>query len=286
MSRFRHHFPYVVIAGAFALIFIAVAMLGAFFLTRMSVLHEDVTQLREYRLHADMLLTRIVAEAANVRLRQNMTLIAMTEPARAKERALVHESIGAVAAMIDGYERLIDPSEKTMFVRWRDAWNAYVSMNDTLNEKELNQSRDIAVEYYLYEMQDAYRQDFMGAVEADLTATAQIVRQQGVAATVAYEEMRMRVVGALVVLTLLCLFLTLVVARLYTAQLHHPQHILEMTKKLDETMHRIGAIAARIERAAAGPAAPVVQSVSHDLVEQADVLKETVETLLTEVKTD
>jgi hypothetical protein len=285
MNRFSHHFPYITIAGAFALVLVAAAMLCAFVLARMTVAHQDVERLRVERMQADILLTKIVGETSNVRLRQNMTLIAMTDPAREKERAYVHESIGGVAALISSYERFVDPSRRNAFEKWRDAWNDYVSMNDTLNDKELNESRAIAIEYYLYPMQDAFRQNFMAAVDNALDADARQLQAQSAAETAVYEDTRARTAAAMVGLALLCLLLTLVIARMFSAQIHHPKHIKEMSQKLDETMHRIGEIAARIETAASGGASPVA-TVSHDLTEQTGELKQAVATLLTEVKED
>lgn len=292
--RFR---PYAAIFSAFLLFFAAAVGLGAFAFERLAAVGGMVEKTASSQRQADILLTKVVEEASAVRLNQNMSLIAMTEPARIKERAAVHEAIGGVAALIGDYEKYVDAASRPAFVRWRDGWNDYVSMNDTLNEKAINETPTSAAEYYLYSMSDAFRQNFLAPINEVIAANARAANH-ATPWSDAYASVRSELYMAGGIAALICVLAAILMMNAFAA--HHPRHMHEVAQRLDETLLKIGEISGRIVDIAgrtsvialgvasqAGRSSDVdasqVASASKDLTEQASVLKETVRTLISEV---
>ncbi|MGB8601163.1 MAG: hypothetical protein WCD42_03095 [Rhizomicrobium sp.] len=295
MTLFRRSVPYAAIFGAFAILYCAAIGLGGFALSRLSTAGAEQEARASIARQSDLLLTKIVEEASAVRQAQNLSLIAMTEPARAKQRAEVHEAIGGVAALIGDYERYLGPAERPAFAKWRDSWNDYVSMNDTLNEKALNENLKVATEYYLYTMSDAFRQDFLASIDAVISTHAQSARDLG-GWDAAYARIRGEVIWAAIIAALASILAIVMLVHRLAIFERHPRHIHEIAQRLDNTMLKIDYISRRIEafatkadevapKVAGGPVGETHQVVtaSHDLTAEAGVLKETVKSLISEV---
>lgn len=276
MTSFRRSIPYAAIFGAFAILFCAAIGLGAFSLSRLSSAGDEQSARDSIARQADILLIKIVEETSAVRQAQNMSLIAMTEPAREKERAAVHQAIGGVAALISDYEKYVDPQERPAFTKWRDAWNDYVSMNDTLNEKAINESHNVAAEYYLYTMSDAFRQNFLAAIDTVIASHARDARTTDNWG-IAYSRIRNDVIVAAVLAALASILAIVMLVHKLAAHERHPRHIHEIVHRLDVTMAKIDDISHRI---GGGDST----SASQDLTAETGVLKETVKTLISEVE--
>lgn len=292
MTSFRRSVPYAAIFGAFAILYCAAIGLGGFALSRLSSAGAEQEARASIARQSDLLLTKIVEEASAVRQAQNLSLIALTEPARAKQRAAVHEAIGGVAALITDYEKYLDPGQRPAFIKWRDAWNDYVSMNDTLNEKAINENLNVAAEYYLYTMSDSFRQDFLASIDAVIAAHAQAARDLGTW-DAAYVRIRGQVVLAAIMAALASILAVVMLVNRLAAFERHPRHIHEIAQRLDNTMlkidyisHRIEAFAGKGEAGAPKPGGTSqVVTASHDLTAEAGVLKEDVKKLISEVDT-
>lgn len=304
MNRVERASPYIAIIGTFSLVVLAAALLGAFALSHLATVNSDAEKAGAVHRQADILLTKIVEETAIVRLNQNLSLIAMTEPARTQERVAVYQAIGGVAAMIDGYQKYLDAPQMPAFAKWRDAWNDYVSMNDTLNEKALNESLHNATEYYLYPMQDAYHQSFLAAINEAINENAKAGQAMARAGVAAYAQARMQIAASVTGIALICFLAAAYMIKNASEHAYHARHIKDMTARLDDTMHKIGEISTRIDEIAgrtsvialevvaqAGrmekpdmSAVNQVATASHDLSEQTGVLKDTMHTILSEVE--